>query len=417
MPDIAPIFGKFEEDERVHFDKTAGKWQYEDDETGQEYEWTGQAWIPLVDETLLKAQQAAYSVEGVDESTPANAVVARDERRAHKRKKGEKDYTSNTLNGKASSSTGDSTSTAKSAPAPAAAPKKTAVFVTNLPPDTNISTLSSVFSKAGVLLIGDDGEPRIKMYYDEEGRFKGEALIIYFKEGSVDLAITLLDDTELEMGGGFGNMRVKVAEYDKSQSANEGKKPEKKKEELKDTGDEKDKTERKKPSAEDKKRMTKRIKTMQSKLTWHSDSDSDDMAAPNDGAPLPGANRLNRVVVLKGMFSLDKLEKDPALLLELKEDVREEAESLGQVTSLILYDKEDDGVMTIKFKENVSAQACVTKMNGRFFDGSRIQASIYSGKERYRKSGGTQDFGDEDADKEEKERLDNFASWLVDGDE
>ena len=62
------------------------------------------------------------------------------------------------------------------------------------------------------------------------------------------------------------------------------------------------------------------------------------MAAPNDGAPLPGANRLNRVVVLKGMFSLDKLEKDPALLLELKEDVREEAESLGQVTSLILYD-------------------------------------------------------------------------------
>ena len=89
--------------------------------------------------------------------------------------------------------------------------------------------------------------------------------------------------------------------------------------------------------------------------------------------------------------------------------------------------------MTIKFKENVSAQACVTKMNGRFFDGSRvssvqqiqsqshlsvqIQASIYSGKERYRKSGGTQDFGDEDADKEEKERLDNFASWLVDGDE
>lgn len=62
------------------------------------------------------------------------------------------------------------------------------------------------------------------------------------------------------------------------------------------------------------------------------------MAAPNDGAPLPGANRLNRVVVLKGMFSLDKLEKDPALLLELKEDVREEAETLGQVTSLVLYD-------------------------------------------------------------------------------
>ena len=48
MPQNAPVFGKFDEDPRVHFDKTAGKWQYEDEETGQEYEWTGQIWIPLV---------------------------------------------------------------------------------------------------------------------------------------------------------------------------------------------------------------------------------------------------------------------------------------------------------------------------------------------------------------------------------
>ncbi len=70
---------------------------------------------------------------------------------------------------------------------------------------------------------------------------------------------------------------------------------------------------------------------MTSKLTWHSDSDSEDAAAPIDGAPLAGANRLNRVVVLKGMFSLDSLERDPSLLLELKEDVREEAETMGRV--------------------------------------------------------------------------------------
>ncbi len=38
------------------------------------------------------------------------------------------------------------------------------------------------------------------------------------------------------------------------------------------------------------------------------------------------------------MFTLEDLEKDAALLLELKEDVREEAETLGQVTSVILYD-------------------------------------------------------------------------------
>lgn len=87
------------------------------------------------------------------------------------------------------------------------------------------------------------------------------------------------------------------------------------------------------------------------------------------------------------MFELEDMEKDPALLLDLKEDVREEAETLGQVTSVILYDvsstwrlrptadvcqKEEDGVMTIKFKDAVSAQACVLKMDGRFFDGRKV---------------------------------------------
>jgi HIV Tat-specific factor 1 len=38
------------------------------------------------------------------------------------------------------------------------------------------------------------------------------------------------------------------------------------------------------------------------------------------------------------MFSLRELEEDPALLLDLKEDVREEAETLGEVTNVVLYD-------------------------------------------------------------------------------
>jgi hypothetical protein len=50
MPANAPAPGKFDQDPRVHFDKTAGKWQYEDEESGQEYEWSDAAktWIPLV---------------------------------------------------------------------------------------------------------------------------------------------------------------------------------------------------------------------------------------------------------------------------------------------------------------------------------------------------------------------------------
>jgi HIV Tat-specific factor 1 len=193
-----------------------------------------------------------------------------------KRKVGEVDVTETTINGPpagaptASSSNGNgngnatassstqppAASTSTPAPAPTTSPKKTAVWVSNLPPNTTSEMVASVFSKAGVLLIGDDGEPRIKLYYDDDGNFKGEALVMYFKEGSVTLAVTLLDDTELELGAGFGNMHVKVAEYEKSsQKTNEDKKA------KKDEGEQK--TEKKKLTAEEKQRMTKRIKRMQ----------------------------------------------------------------------------------------------------------------------------------------------------------
>jgi len=50
------------------------------------------------------------------------------------------------------------------------------------------------------------------------------------------------------------------------------------------------------------------------------------------------ANKNSRVVVLKHMFTLQELQEDSALLLDLKEDVREECASLGDVTNVVLYD-------------------------------------------------------------------------------
>lgn len=49
-------------------------------------------------------------------------------------------------------------------------------------------------------------------------------------------------------------------------------------------------------------------------------------------------NKNARVVVLKHMFTLDELKKDATLLLDLKEDVREECSQIGDVTNVVLYD-------------------------------------------------------------------------------
>ena len=47
---------------------------------------------------------------------------------------------------------------------------------------------------------------------------------------------------------------------------------------------------------------------------------------------------VSRVTDLKHMFTLQELKDDPSLFLGLKEDVREEAENLGDVTNVVLYD-------------------------------------------------------------------------------
>ena len=54
----------------MHFDTQSGKWIFENPETGEELEWNiaANAWMPVVDDEVLAAQQAAYAVDGVDES-------------------------------------------------------------------------------------------------------------------------------------------------------------------------------------------------------------------------------------------------------------------------------------------------------------------------------------------------------------
>lgn len=71
---------------------------------------------------------------------------------------------------------------------------------------------------------------------------------------------------------------------------------------------------------------------------WDSDEEDEDPAAPAGGPPAPGPSRYARVVVLKKMFTLQELAEDPSLSLDLKEDVRTEAETLGEVTNVTLYD-------------------------------------------------------------------------------
>lgn len=51
-------------------------------------------------------------------------------------------------------------------------------------------------------------------------------------------------------------------------------------------------------------------------------------------------------------------QEDPAAILDIKEDIREECSKLGNVTNVVLFDLEADGVVTVRFTDVESAQAC-----------------------------------------------------------
>ncbi|KAF7860659.1 hypothetical protein EAF04_008178 [Stromatinia cepivora] len=346
---------EFDSDDRISFSKLDQKYLLvQDDGTEFEFDDAIKRWIPVLDEALLEEQQKAYRVSGVDESEPVDAM----------KRKRKKEYVNGEDEG------GRMVKAPKKAKAPLPPRANTAVYVTGLPSDVTVEEVHEVFSrKCGVIAEEiDSGKPRIKLYTDEKGEFKGDALIVFFKPPSVQMAIMLLDDTDFRIESGASKERIKMrvqaaeASYKKVQQTDAD-------------GKEKEKP---KTSMKDKQKIIKKTQKLDARLAdWSDDEPS---------ALVETSSRWDKVVILKHMFTLKELEEDPAAMLDIKEDIRDECGKLGEVTNVVLYDLEEDGVASVRFANAESAKACVRLMNGRKFDGQEVEAYITDGKEQFKKS-------------------------------
>ncbi|KAI1356433.1 hypothetical protein F5Y01DRAFT_267309 [Xylaria sp. FL0043] len=386
---------EFDSDERISFSRLDNKFIGVLDD-GSEFEWDPQLkrWVASIDEELLAQQQSAYGGSSRGGASDDNSSTTNNHAN-RKRKNGSAEQHANKRQR-----------------------QNTAIYVTGLPLDVTVDEVHEVFSrKCGVIAEEiDSGRPRIKLYTDDKGNLQGDALIVFFKPQSVEMAIMLLDDTDFRYtasGLSSGRMRVQAADskYKKTHYDKEG-------EDDAGNGGRSGTTEhssgggnngaaandnnngahnpitgtgkaRDKARDQDKQKIIKRTQKLDAKLAdWDDDDDSPFAAQLETNAPK------GRVVILRHMFTLRELEEDPAAMLEIKEDIRDECSKLGTVTNVVLYDLEEEGIASVKFKTPEAAAACVDLMDGRAFDGRTVRATIATAKEKYRRS--DKDGGDED---------------------
>ncbi|KAI8936288.1 hypothetical protein NX059_006709 [Plenodomus lindquistii] len=256
-----------------------------------------------------------------------------------------------------------------------------AIYVTNLPADTTIEELEQTFKKYGIIDQGTDGKPRIKMYTDDEGNFNGEALIVYFRKDSIALAIDMMDDYWFRLEDqAAGKIRVKEADFSYKRN--------------KDSDQIASKLTRK-----DKKASERNRADLNRKLAEWSDNEEEvaEVYAPKK-------NKWAKVVVMKYAFTLEELERDVGAYLEIKEDIREEAETFGPVTNVTLFDKEPEGICSVRFREFDDAEKFCARINGRKFAGRSLEVWLAEDKPKFKKSA-----RGEEPDSEEEENLAKVA--------
>jgi HIV Tat-specific factor 1 len=398
-------------DPRIAYNQQTQKWIFEDPDNGKEYEYDSELgqWIDTTnvsaddndkrkqnkndsdtEETKKrKLQEEADLAEladqvGADSTTASKTGTNSNNSNRQKNKRAKHDQTKETSASKK--------------------PKQNkAIYISGLPKNVSAQELDQVFSKYGI--IADDlnavsekkdndyTSKRIKIYRDKQtGEPKGDALIVYFKPESVQLAIEMIDGSELRAGSGEF-IKVQPAEFNNDNSSSNN-----------SSAAEKSSTLDAPALNEQKKhRLQKHYEKLNHKLAdW---GDDDNLAGSSTTN-----KRWEKTVILKNVFTAAELAEDPLAASEIREDIIAGCEEgAGPVSSVVLFEHDPAGVVSVKFEDRDDALRCVELMNGRFFAGHRLTAKIYDGRERFqRKKKDTDDTTGTD----EGKRLEEFGNWL-----
>lgn len=341
------VFG-FENDTHTYTDPSDGSVYFWDKEKN--------AWFPKVDDDFMARYQMSYGFDAGDsaerqstsEPPPdAESQKADKEKKQEAKKKAQEPPTWFEVD----------------------EAHNTAIYVTGLPLDITMEELTELFNKCGLIARDQKGKDKIKLYRDSNGDPKGDALCIYIKVESVDLALKILDKAQLR-GKTLSVQRAKF--------------------QMKGAYDPALKPKRKRKDKDRQKRIHEKL------LDWRPER--------MRGEPL----KHEKVVIIKNLFSPEDFDKEVALILEYQQDIRSECQKCGDVRKVVLYDRHPEGVAQVTFREPAEADACVQLLNGRWFSQRKISAEIWDGKTKYKIH---------ETDAEIEARLDKWNDYLEGEDE
>ncbi|SCU80848.1 LAFA_0C01442g1_1 [Lachancea sp. 'fantastica'] len=235
-------------------------------------------------------------------------------------------------------------------------PPNCAIYVSNLPlENVNESDLFDEFSRFGIIRKDPvTDHPKCKLYVDDQGNLKGDALIVYLKPESVKMAVEFMD------GAKFKGTELKVEEATfKPETKNE------------DWAEEE--------TTEVKKLKLRKLQEQKNELNDWSDEVEEEEEVKNDehseltngSTPQESEDKSARTTVLSNVLDL-YARLSPSEISDIALDLKEGCEAQGEVVGFEL--DEVLGQARVEFATEEHAQRCCKTMDGRFFDGRKLMA-------------------------------------------
>jgi HIV Tat-specific factor 1 len=81
-----------------------------------------------------------------------------------------------------------------------------------------------------------------------------------------------------------------------------------------------------------------------------------------------------------------QLEEDDELMDDIHRDVLDDAETIGPVKNVVVYDLEPRGICVIRFRDSESAQKCADAWDGRRYNGRVVRAGVPTEAVKFKRS-------------------------------